>query len=92
MEWPTWAAAVWCEAYLGGSHKHVMTLKFLRAPDPENAQNGAVNMLRADYPHGSNFEAIVSRVPQGIEAGTGETAQQARSEGRKPGPQDAPNA
>lgn len=30
--------------------------------------------------------------PQGIDARSGETAQQARSEGRKPGPKDAPNA
>lgn len=62
-DWPMWAAAVWCEVCREGSHQHLMTLKFVQAPDIDNARAGALRMLREDYPAGSDFEAIVSKIP-----------------------------
>lgn len=70
-EWTMWAASVWCEAFEGGSHKHIMSLKFLRAPNRQNAVNGAIEMLRADHPHGGDFEAIASAVPIPVDQTTG---------------------
>lgn len=63
VKWPTWAAAVWCEAFVNGSFSHVMSLKFLRAPDKQRAESGAERMLRDEYPKGSEFQALVREVP-----------------------------